>query len=66
MTSYGAIVSWIGIKEEVEDSANDPVVANLVSKQLAIFIDDGDPHRIIKFLRKADGTGITLRLRSFL
>lgn len=56
--NYGARqVTWISVSESLPDSANNETVAQAVLKQSAIFIDDGDVHRLIRLLRKSDGSG---------
>ncbi|XP_032777147.1 cyanophycinase isoform X2 [Daphnia magna] len=49
-------VTWIPVSGSLEDSANNETVAAMIMKQSAIFIDDGDVHRLIRVLRNADGT----------
>ncbi len=57
LSGYGALVTWIGIHEGTSNSKNDPNVAALVNKQSAIFIDDGEVHRLIKLLLNTNGSG---------
>ena len=56
--SFGARHAvWIPVSEATEDSSNDEATAAMIMKQSAIFIDDGDVHRLMRLLRNADGTG---------
>ena len=56
--SFGARHAvWIPVSDAIEDSANDEATAAMIMKQSAIFIDDGDVHRLMRLLRNADGTG---------
>ena len=48
---------WIPVSDAIEDSSNDDATAAMIMKQSAIFIDDGDVHRLMRLLRNADGTG---------
>ncbi len=52
-------VTWIPVSGLVEDSANNETIASMIVKQSAIFIDDGDVHRLVRALRNADGTGMS-------
>jgi len=52
-------VTWIPVSGSVEDSANNETIAGMIVKQSAIFIDDGDVHRLVRVLRNADGTGMS-------
>lgn len=49
-------VTWLAASAAVEDSANNETIAAMVMKQSAIFIDDGDVHRLMRVLRNADGS----------
>nr|CAH0104006.1 unnamed protein product [Daphnia galeata] len=49
-------VTWIPVSGSVEGSANNETIAGMIVKQSAIFIDDGDVHRLVRALRNADGT----------
>ena len=49
-------VTWIPVSS-VEGSANNETIAGMIVKQSAIFIDDGDVHRLIRALRNVDETG---------
>ncbi len=56
--SHGARhVTWIAVSGSVEESGNNETLAGMVMKQSAIFIDDGDVHRLVRLLRNADGSG---------
>lgn len=52
---------WIPVSDSIDDSANDEVTAAMIMKQSAIFIDDGDVHRLMRLLRNPDGTGTYTR-----
>lgn len=52
-------VTWIPVSGSVEGSANNETIAGMIVKQSAIFIDDGDVHRLVRALRNADGTGVS-------
>jgi hypothetical protein len=52
-------VTWIPVSGSVEGSANNETIAAIIVKQSAIFIDDGDVHRLVRALRNADGTGVS-------
>lgn len=55
--SHGARhVTWIAVSGSVEESGNNETLAGMVMKQSAIFIDDGDVHRLVRLLRNADGS----------
>jgi len=47
---------WIPITEDDPESANNPLAADLVNEMAAVFIDDGDPHRLVRLLRNPNGT----------
>lgn len=58
LMSHGARnVTWIPVSGSSDDSGNDEAAAALVTKQSAIFIDDGDAHRLLRLLRNPDGSG---------
>lgn len=57
MTHGARQVTWISVSMSLDGSANNESVANAISKQSAIFIDDGDVHRLVRLLRNADGSG---------
>lgn len=50
-------VTWLAVSAAVEDSANNETIAASVMKQSAVFIDDGDVHKLMRVLRNADGSG---------
>lgn len=49
-------VTWLAVSAAVEDSANNETIAASVMKQSAVFIDDGDVHKLMRVLRNADGS----------
>ena len=56
---------WIPITEDDPESANNPLAADLVNEMAAVFIDDGDPHRLVRLLRNPNGTGTQLTFHLF-